>query len=189
MPSSSAEVKGILKHKTARTDTTKTVMFDQLDHVVPKGSPDIMFQKGEVDDDSEQDSDSEDEENQWSGEESQDSDASEEHCDLAVPSHPDSGNESEKFSADEGYTEDIYGRLRDVAGQVVGVTGSYVPPGKRLTMAGSLDEEKKLELEKMSRKIKGFVNRCVSDTTLQFCGVQMVFCVKKRRNLYMICTG
>ena len=40
-----------------------------------------------------------------------------------------------------------------------GNVGSYVPPGKRLALAKATDEKKKLELERMKKKLKGLINR------------------------------
>ena len=63
---------------------------------------------------------------------------------------------------DTVYKEDIYGRLRDEEGNVVENSGnveSYIPPGKRLALDKTTDQKKKLELERMNRKLKGLVNR------------------------------
>ncbi|XP_060067050.1 nucleolar MIF4G domain-containing protein 1-like [Ylistrum balloti] len=57
--------------------------------------------------------------------------------------------------------EDIYGRLRDAQGNVVqtsAVSGTYIPPGKRLAMAGN-DEKHKLRLDRLRKQLKGLVNR------------------------------
>lgn len=59
----------------------------------------------------------------------------------------------------EGLKEDIYGRLRDEEGNVVKPkTGAYVPPGKRLLMAGD-DGKKKIQMERLNKQLKGLVNR------------------------------
>ncbi|OWF40014.1 nucleolar MIF4G domain-containing protein 1-like [Mizuhopecten yessoensis] len=57
--------------------------------------------------------------------------------------------------------EDIYGRLRDAQGNVVQastVSGTYVPPAKRLAMAGG-DEKHKIRLDRLRKQLKGLVNR------------------------------
>lgn len=64
-----------------------------------------------------------------------------------------------------GLKEDIYGRLRDSKGNVIednkasGRQGAYVPPAKRLQMAGSGDEKKKFILDRLQKQMKGLVNR------------------------------
>ena len=67
------------------------------------------------------------------------------------------------------YKEDIYGRLRDEHGNIVtekaASGGAYVPPGKRLAVAGS-DDKKKIKLERMKKQLKGLVNR-LSEANLQ----------------------
>ncbi|XP_076095221.1 nucleolar MIF4G domain-containing protein 1-like [Mytilus galloprovincialis] len=56
--------------------------------------------------------------------------------------------------------EDIYGRLRDSEGNIVtAATGSYIPPGKRLAMADTMDEKKKLKMERLKKQLKGLINR------------------------------
>ncbi|XP_052096195.1 nucleolar MIF4G domain-containing protein 1-like isoform X11 [Mytilus californianus] len=56
--------------------------------------------------------------------------------------------------------EDIYGRLRDSEGNVVTMaTGSYIPPAKRLAMADTMDEKKKLKMERLKKQLKGLINR------------------------------
>lgn len=56
--------------------------------------------------------------------------------------------------------EDIYGRLRDSQGNIVtAATGSYIPPGKRLAMSDTMDEKKKLKMERLKKQLKGLINR------------------------------
>ncbi|XP_063421537.1 nucleolar MIF4G domain-containing protein 1-like [Mytilus trossulus] len=56
--------------------------------------------------------------------------------------------------------EDIYGRLRDSQGNIVtAATGSYIPPAKRLAMADTMDEKKKLKMERLKKQLKGLINR------------------------------
>lgn len=61
-----------------------------------------------------------------------------------------------------GYWEDIYGRLRDPTGKVVDgkvetvPSGKYVPPGKRLQNENA---DESAEMEKLKRQLKGFFNR------------------------------
>ena len=62
-------------------------------------------------------------------------------------------------AVEEHYKEDIYGRIRDESGNVIEKTGSYVPPGKRLEIAKTTDQKKKIELERMNKKLKGLINR------------------------------
>ncbi|XP_060588437.1 nucleolar MIF4G domain-containing protein 1-like [Ruditapes philippinarum] len=63
--------------------------------------------------------------------------------------------------------EDIYGRLRDSQGNIIrdnkpaGGDGAYVPPAKRLQMAGSADEKKKFMLERLQKQLKGLVNSAI----------------------------
>ena len=71
-----------------------------------------------------------------------------------------SGNEEE----DEEYKEDIYGRLQDGKGNIVKdaakvSTGSYVPPARRQQLAGTEEEKKRLELERLKKTLKGHLNR------------------------------
>ncbi len=74
-------------------------------------------------------------------------------------------DDGESDSENDEHTElkeDIYGRLKDAEGNVVEAnknTGSYVPPAKRLAMAGNVDQKKKLELDKISKRLKGLINR------------------------------
>lgn len=156
----SSSVKGILKkEKEGPSKKRKSVNF-------------------EMDNDSVEQSDGASEEEGNSGEES-----TEEQTDSVSEQSEDSDNNQEDDSADDGngvdddegsdfdnsetpsepsYKEDIYGRLRDDVGNVVGKgpeKGSYVPPGKRLEMAKTTDEKKKAELERMTRRLKGLVNR------------------------------
>ena len=74
----------------------------------------------------------------------------------------ESSSKKKKDKEDE-YKEDIYGRLRDKQGNLITekktTSGAYVPPGKRLQMASSLDAKKKLEIERLKRQLKGLVNR------------------------------
>ncbi|KAH3692827.1 hypothetical protein DPMN_194581 [Dreissena polymorpha] len=64
-------------------------------------------------------------------------------------------------------TEDIYGRLRDSEGRIVkdnkpaGGEGAYVPPAKRMKLAGGDDEKRKLKMEQLQKQLKGLVNRLV----------------------------
>ncbi|XP_033762079.1 nucleolar MIF4G domain-containing protein 1-like isoform X2 [Pecten maximus] len=70
------------------------------------------------------------------------------------------GEESRLMKTPE-LKEDIYGRLRDAKGNIVqssAVVGTYIPPGKRLAMAGG-DEKHKLRLDRLRKQLKGLVNR------------------------------
>ena len=76
----------------------------------------------------------------------------------------ESGSDLEDESrtvAETNHKEDIYGRLRDESGNIVNDTGtgSYIPPGRRLAMAKTTDQKKKIELERMNKKLKGLINR------------------------------
>ena len=61
-------------------------------------------------------------------------------------------NTDVKNARDNDHWEDIYGRTRDKAGNVV--TGTYIPPAKR-----QLDSSKSAEMEKLKRTMKGLLNR------------------------------
>lgn len=73
--------------------------------------------------------------------------------------------ESEIVQDKEEFTEDIYGRLRDKDGNIVqdnkpaGGGGAYVPPAKRLQMAGTVDEKRKIQMERLQKQLKGLINR------------------------------
>ena len=56
--------------------------------------------------------------------------------------------------------EDIYGRLRTKSGAVV-ASGAYVPPALRsgTHSADGVDEKKRLQLQRMSKQLKGLINR------------------------------
>ena len=72
----------------------------------------------------------------------------------------DNSDEEEKEEAPK-YKEDIYGRLRDAAGNLVSekqTTAAYVPPGKRLQMAEG-DEKNRIKLERLRKQLKGLLNR------------------------------
>ena len=101
----------------------------------------------------------------------------EDDCDETETLHFEEESESEPLEESESelvevvpskkarFTEDIYGRLRDDVGNVVSghdtltQGGSYVPPGRRKELAGSQDEKKKFELERMRKQLKGLINR------------------------------
>ena len=114
------------------------------------------------DDITQSDDSNNDSENEDSEETSQHNDN--EHSTSECNSDKDEFDDESKVPTipDAAYKEDIYGRLRDEEGNVVensGNVGSYVPPGKRLALAKATDEKKKLELERMKKKLKGLINR------------------------------
>lgn len=90
--------------------------------------------------------------------------------DMTVDQKEYSKFKQNKF-ADE-LKEDIYGRLRDKAGNIVvdnkssGVSKSYVPPAKRLFLAETNDEKRKLQIERLKKQLKGLVNRA-SENNMQ----------------------
>ncbi|CAH1776366.1 unnamed protein product, partial [Owenia fusiformis] len=69
--------------------------------------------------------------------------------------------------------EDIYGRLRDVDGNLVTgsttIAGSYVPPGKRLKLEADNNQATNIRLKK---QLKGLVNR-LSEANMQGIGGQI----------------
>lgn len=65
----------------------------------------------------------------------------------------------DELNKETEFKEDIYGRLRDMEGNIVkssGQTGKYLPPGKRVQIS---DEKKKIQLERLQKQLKGLVNR------------------------------
>ena len=109
--------------------------------------------EGEEEEDSSENEDEKDGDDDDSGEDEDGDDSGEDE--------EDDGNE-EAGDVDDNYKEDIYGRLRDKDGNVVtkkSVTGAYVPPGKRLEMATTQNEKKRIEIERLKKQLKGFVNR------------------------------
>ncbi|XP_075537702.1 nucleolar MIF4G domain-containing protein 1 [Dermacentor variabilis] len=81
-------------------------------------------------------------------------------------------------ASSDGMWEDIYGRLRDKAGNVV--SQKYVPPAKRL-QGISLSSEKKEELARLKKQVKGLLNR-LSEATVQPIGMEMENLYKKHSN-------
>ncbi|KAK3603642.1 hypothetical protein CHS0354_017359 [Potamilus streckersoni] len=65
--------------------------------------------------------------------------------------------------------EDIYGRLRDEEGNIVQdplrACGTYIPPAKRL-MVAEIDENKKQQLARLKKQMKGLINRA-SENNMQ----------------------
>lgn len=78
----------------------------------------------------------------------------------------------------DGIWEDIYGRLRDKAGNVV--TSKYVPPSKRAAPAEP-SAEKKEELARLKRQLKGLLNR-LSESTVRPIGCQIEELYRKFSN-------
>ncbi|XP_069109794.1 nucleolar MIF4G domain-containing protein 1-like [Argopecten irradians] len=73
----------------------------------------------------------------------------------------DEDQEESRLKETPELKEDIYGRLRDAQGIVVqssAVGSTYIPPGKRLAIAGG-DEKHKLRLDRLRKQLKGLVNR------------------------------
>lgn len=76
----------------------------------------------------------------------------------------------DELNKETEFKEDIYGRLRDMEGNIVkssGQTGKYIPPGKRVQIS---DEKKKIQLERLQKQLKGLVNR-YTDKRLFFSSV------------------
>ncbi|KAL3832507.1 hypothetical protein ACJMK2_024144 [Sinanodonta woodiana] len=65
--------------------------------------------------------------------------------------------------------EDIYGRLRDEKGNIVQdplrACGTYIPPAKRM-MGTEIDENKKQQLARLKKQMKGLINRA-SENNMQ----------------------
>ena len=57
--------------------------------------------------------------------------------------------------------EDIYGRLRDIDGNVVSAnsTGKYIPPAKRLKLAQEGDSKYQEKIQRVKKLMKGQINR------------------------------
>ena len=72
---------------------------------------------------------------------------------------------SDVTNKEDNLSEDIYGRLRDKAGNIVkdnkpaGGEGAYVPPARRVQITGTMDEKRKLQMERLQKQLKGLVNR------------------------------
>lgn len=81
-------------------------------------------------------------------------------------------------TSSDGTWEDIYGRLRDKDGNVV--SRKYVPPAMRL-QGISISSEKKEELARLKKQVKGLLNR-LSETTVQPIGMEMEELYKKHSN-------
>jgi hypothetical protein len=148
----------LLKSSKKLKDGKKKVKFDDSHDTADKDDDDDGDEEsGEESDDADNeekiDADSNDEESEDESEEIGDEDEDD--------NNNDEGSKSEGLaeSSDMVLKEDIYGRLRDKAGNVVtATTGSYVPPGKRLEAAG-MDEKKKWQLDRLNKQVKGLVNR------------------------------
>lgn len=82
------------------------------------------------------------------------------------------------IASSDGMWEDIYGRLRDKAGNVV--SQKYVPPAKRL-QGINLSSQKKEELARLKKQMKGLLNR-LSEATVQPIGMEMEDLYKKHSN-------
>ncbi|KAK3101352.1 hypothetical protein FSP39_002929 [Pinctada imbricata] len=85
------------------------------------------------------------------------------------------------------YKEDIYGRLRDEEGNIVpspaAAGGKYVPPGKRLQLAGG-DQKKKVQLERLKKQLKGLVNRASESNMQAICSqIEIVFLGNSRADV------
>ena len=84
-------------------------------------------------------------------------------------------SESEKEELDnDDLREDIYGRKRDARGNIVKdpvnveesqTVGKYVPPAMRNKQNLGVSEEKKKALERLSKQLKGLLNRSVFFST------------------------
>ncbi|XP_053374395.1 nucleolar MIF4G domain-containing protein 1 homolog [Mercenaria mercenaria] len=86
--------------------------------------------------------------------------------------------------------EDIYGRLRDSQGNIIrdnkpaGGEGAYVPPAKRLQMAGSGDEKKRFILERLQKQLKGLVNRASENNMQPISGeIEMLYLSNSRADV------
>ena len=141
-----ADVAGILKRKAADTEKKQKSVCFALKNLTDPKSP----KKAQL---IPKDDDCDESEILNSEEESETEPVEESEIEEVVPSKK------------PRFTEDIYGRLRDAGGNVVSghdmstQGGSYVPPGRRKELAGSQDEKKKFELERMRKQLKGLINR------------------------------
>lgn len=72
----------------------------------------------------------------------------------------DDGGESEKEQDKPEEWEDIYGRKRDKAGNLIKEDTKYVPPHLRKAQSTDADDPKRREkLQNLRRQIKGYINR------------------------------
>lgn len=105
-------------------------------------------------------------------EEEEDNDDNEDDVDEEDVEVEGSDEIDDELNKETEFKEDIYGRLRDMEGNIVkssGQTGKYIPPGKRVQIS---DEKKKIQLERLQKQLKGLVNR-YTDKMLFFSSVLM----------------
>lgn len=82
-------------------------------------------------------------------------------------------NKAEAKKNEDGTWEDIYGRKRDAAGNVVTEnTGKYIPPAARLTQSGT--GAKSEQFLRLKRQLKGLMNR-LSESNMHSIASQVNF--------------
>ena len=88
--------------------------------------------------------------------------------DASLQDEDEDLSNTEDHEEEEDFKEDIYGRKRDVKGNIVKssehdsgsqTVGKYVPPAMRNKANLEVSEEKKKALERLSKQLKGLLNR------------------------------
>ena len=91
-----------------------------------------------------------------------------EEDDASLQDEDEDLSNTEYHEEEEDFKEDIYGRKRDVRGNIVKssehdsgsqTVGKYVPPAMRNKANLGVSEEKKKALERLSKQLKGLLNR------------------------------
>ncbi|XP_026285049.1 nucleolar MIF4G domain-containing protein 1 [Frankliniella occidentalis] len=83
----------------------------------------------------------------------------------------------------DGSWQDIYGRTRDKAGNVIDEKpGKYIPPALRAKMQGDEDVKRKETLARLRRQMKGLINRLAENNMASICTQMDELYMKNSRN-------
>lgn len=167
--------KGKKKDKESKeSKKVKTKVKIEEDKIDVSEEDEDMDENVEDDDSFEEEDENADmyEEDEDDVEEEEDNDDNEDDDDVDEEDVEVEGGDEivDELNKEREFKEDIYGRLRDMEGNIVkssGQTGKYIPPGKRVQIS---DEKKKIQLERLQKQLKGLVNR-YTDKKLFFSSV------------------
>ena len=154
---SNKNIKGVGKIESTLTTGNKKKLKAALKD---RNNTTLTEHSKELDSNSDEEDDDEDDANDDSEGNDDDSDEEGLEGEEDESDDEDASDKEEKEEAPK-YKEDIYGRLRDAAGNLVSekqTTAAYVPPGKRLQMAEG-DEKNRIKLERLRKQLKGLLNR------------------------------